>query len=105
MDEYAKRLASLSPGFSGADIANLCNEAAILASRLEKKFVESIDFEMASEKVLAGAEKKMNLTELEKKTIAIHESGHAIISWFSPGCDPLVKITIIPRTKGSLGYA
>lgn len=47
----------------------------------------------------------MNLSDLEKRTIAIHESGHAVISWFSPGCDPLVKITIIPRSKGSLGYA
>ena len=83
IDEYAKRLASLSPGFSGADIANLCNEAAILASRADKNHVESIDFEMASEKVIAGLPKTMNLTDLEKKTIAIHESGHAVISWFS----------------------
>jgi AFG3 family protein len=77
-DEYAKRLASLSPGFSGADIANLCNEAAILASRKDKKFVEQIDFEMASEKVIAGLEKKTGFTKEERRTVAVHESGKFI---------------------------
>lgn len=105
INEQARRLAVLSPGFSGADIANLCNEAAILASRKNKNFVEAIDFELASERILAGAEKKMHLSLEEKRTIAIHESGHAVVSWFTEGCDPLVKLTIIPRSKGSLGYA
>lgn len=75
INEQARRLAVLSPGFSGADIANLCNEAAILASRKNKNFVEAIDFELASERILAGAEKKMHLSLEEKRTIAIHESG------------------------------
>jgi AFG3 family protein len=69
-------LASLSPGFSGADIANLCNEAAILASRSGKNHVEPIDFELASERILAGMEKKMALSDVEKRTIAVHESGN-----------------------------
>lgn len=105
MDEFARRLATLTPGFSGADIANLCNEAAIMAARRSKSFIESIDFELASERVLAGLEKKNLLSEEERKTVAIHESGHAVVSWFLEGGAPLLKITIIPRSKGSLGYA
>lgn len=70
-----------------------------------KEAVEVIDFELASERVLAGLEKKMTLTAEEKRTIAVHESGHAVVSWFTQGCDPLVKLTMIPRSKGSLGYA
>lgn len=105
MDEFARRLATLTPGFSGADIANLCNEAAILAARRNKPHVETIDFEMASERVLAGLEKRNLLTDEEKKKVAIHESGHAVVSWFLEGGAPLLKITIIPRSKGSLGYA
>ena len=66
----------MTPGFSGAEIANLCNEAAILASRSDKVHVEAIDFEMASERILAGTVKKVHMTELEKKTIAVHESGN-----------------------------
>lgn len=105
MDEYAKRLSTLTPGFSGADIANLCNEAAILAARKNKKFIESIDFEMASERVLAGMEKKKIVSETERKVVAVHESGHAVVSWFLEGGHPLLKLTIIPRSKGSLGFA
>lgn len=78
-EAQAERLASLTPGFSGADIASLCNEAAILASRAGKEAVEVIDFELASERVMAGLEKKINLTLEEKKTIAIHESGKSLI--------------------------
>ncbi|EGR29487.1 hypothetical protein IMG5_154700 [Ichthyophthirius multifiliis] len=105
IEEYARRLASLTPGFSGADIMNLCNEAAILAARQNKKTVEGIDFEMATERVLAGIEKKQKQDEGERKIIAIHESGHAVCSWFLEGGDPLLKLTIIPRSKGSLGFA
>ena len=75
LEAQAERMASLTPGFSGAEIANLCNEAAILASRAGKHFVESIDFEMASERVMAGLEKKMHLTLEEKTTVAVHEAG------------------------------
>lgn len=105
MEEYAKRLSTLTPGFSGADIANLCNEAAILAARKNKKFIESIDFEMASERVLAGLEKKKIVSETERRVVAVHESGHAVVSWFLEGGHPLLKLTIIPRSKGSLGFA
>ncbi|CAD8112255.1 unnamed protein product [Paramecium sonneborni] len=105
MVEYAKRLATLTPGFSGAEIANLCNEAAIMAARANKIYVDSNDFEMASERVMAGLEKKRIISEEERKTVAYHESGHAVVSWFLQGGHPLLKITIIPRSKGSLGYA
>lgn len=103
--EYAKRLATLTPGFSGADIMNLCNEAAILAARKNKKMVESIDFELASERVIAGLEKKRIVSEEDRRIVAVHESGHAVTSWFLEGGHPLLKLTIIPRTKGSLGFA
>jgi AFG3 family protein len=105
MEEYAKRLATLTPGFSGAEIANLCNEAAIMAARANKLYVDSNDFEMASERVMAGLEKKRIISEEERRIVAFHESGHAIVSWFLQGGHPLLKLTIIPRSKGSLGYA
>jgi AFG3 family protein len=89
VEEFAKRLATLTPGFSGADIANLCNEAAILAARRNSKFVEAKDFENATERVVAGLEKRNLMTP----------------AWFLEGGDPLVKVTIIPRSKGALGYA
>ncbi|EGR33789.1 hypothetical protein IMG5_037830 [Ichthyophthirius multifiliis] len=105
MEDYAKRLATLTPGFSGADIMNLCNEAAIMAARKNKKFVDQLDFELASERVIGGLEKKRIISEEERRIVAVHESGHAVVSWFLKGGDPLLKITIIPRTKGSLGFA
>jgi AFG3 family protein len=105
VEEYAKRLATLTPGFSGADIANLCNEAAIIAARAQKEFVEQIDFEKAADRVIAGLERKKTCTDEEEKIIAYHESGHAVVSWFLEGSSPLIKLTIIPRSKGSLGYA
>lgn len=104
-DEFARRLATLTPGFSGADIANLCNEAAIMAARKNQNYITSEDFEMASERVIAGLEKKNLLSDEEKKRVAVHESGHAVVSWMLEGGAPLLKVTIIPRSKGSLGYA
>ena len=71
LEEYSIRLATLTPGFSGADIANLCNESAIMAARKNKLFVETIDFELASERIIAGLEKKRMLTDDEKKIIAV----------------------------------
>ena len=105
LDDYAKRLATLTYGFSGADLANLCNEAAILAVRNKKDYVYPEDFESASDRVLAGLEQNLNLAEQEKKKIAYHESGHAVVAWFSEGASPLLKISIVPRSKGSLGFA
>lgn len=94
LEEYARRLATLTPGFSGADISNLCNEAAILAARKNKKFVSSEEFESASERVMAGLEKKKMVSEEERKTVAVHESGHAVVSWFLEGGSPLLKVTL-----------
>ncbi|MDE3182461.1 MAG: ATP-dependent zinc metalloprotease FtsH [Bacteroidota bacterium] len=98
-------LASQTPGFSGADIANICNEAALIAARRKKTIVENIDFTDAIERVVAGLERRGNLiSPSEKKTIAYHEAGHAVVSWLLKQVDPLVKVSIIPRGK-SLGAA
>lgn len=105
IEDYAKRLATLTPGFSGADIHNLCNEAAIIAARKSKTAITPEDFEMASERVLAGLEKKSIMSDQERRTVAVHESGHAVCSWFLEGGYPLLKLTIVPRSKGSLGFA
>jgi len=105
VEEYAKRLSCLTPGFSGADISNLCNEAAIQAARHNYEYVSQRDFELASERVMAGIEKRRLPSREERKLVAVHESGHAVVSWFLEGCMPLVKVTIIPRSKGSLGFA
>lgn len=102
---YSKKLAALTPGFSGADIANICNEAAILAARGDKENVSIRDFELATERVIAGIEKSMPKNEEQRRTVAYHEAGHAVAGWFSQHAAPLLKLTIIPRSKGSLGFA
>lgn len=94
VDHYASRLAALSPGFSGADLENLCNEAAILAARADKNSVDRIDFENASEKVLAGLERSKKLLDKERRTVAYHEAGHTVVGWFLEGADPVLKVTI-----------
>lgn len=104
-EKHAKRLASLTPGFSGADIANICNEAAIQAVRKGHLFVQDMDFEVAVERVIGGLEKKRNVNVEERRTVAVHESGHGVVSWFLEGASPLLKLTIIPRSKGALGFA
>ena len=87
-----------SPGFSGADLANLVNEAALWAARQNRKFVLMVDFEMAKDKVLMGVERKsMILSDEEKKNTAYHEAGHALVAEMTPGADPVHKVTIIPR--------
>ncbi len=97
-DVDLKTIAKSTPGFSGADLANLVNEAALLAARAGRSEVTMADFEEAKDKVLLGvARKSMVLTEEEKKEIAYHEAGHAMVSWFLPGTDPIHKVTIIPR--------
>ncbi|WP_376789525.1 ATP-dependent zinc metalloprotease FtsH [Thermoflexus sp.] len=91
-------LARATPGFVGADIANVVNEAAILAARKNKKKISMKDFEEAIEKVIAGPERKSRLiTEREKRIIAYHEAGHAVVAYYLPNCDPVHKVTIIPR--------
>ncbi len=98
-------LAKQTPGFSGADIANVCNEAALIAARHDKKIVEKQDFLEAIDRIIGGLEKRSKIiTVREKKTIAFHEAGHASISWLLEHASPLVKVTIIPRGK-SLGAA
>ncbi|MFN5888668.1 MAG: ATP-dependent zinc metalloprotease FtsH, partial [Flavobacteriales bacterium] len=98
-------LAKQTPGFSGADIANLCNEAALIAARKEKKKVDRQDFLDAVDRIVGGLEKKNKIiTADEKKTIAFHEAGHATISWLLQYAPPLVKVTIVPRGQ-SLGAA
>lgn len=92
IEEYAKRLATLTPGFSGSDISNICNEAAILAARNKQKSVTPLNFEMAVERVIGGLEQKRMVSPKEKRTVAVHESGHAITGWFLEGGDPLLKV-------------
>ena len=104
--EVSHRMAALSPGMVGADIANMCNEAAIFAARRKAEYVELSDFEQASERVIGGIAKSKNLMSQQDKTsIAIHESGHAVAGWFLKYADPLLKVSIIPRSSGALGYA
>lgn len=104
VDEYATRLATLSPGFSGADIANLVNEAAIISARENKNVVDSDSFEKATDRIIAGIESKKPLSEKERTLVAYHESGHAVAGWFLEHADTVLKLTIIPRSKGSLGH-
>lgn len=104
-ESCAKKMATLTPGFSGADIANVCNEAAIIAARNNLDSVGIKEFESAVERVIGGLERKTIISLQEKKTIAYHESGHAVAGWFLEHSSPLLKITIIPRSKGSLGFA
>lgn len=106
LDNFAQKLAVLTPGFSGADIANVCNEAALHAARHGHDYVEEKDFESAIERVIAGLERKSRvLSKEEKKTVAYHEAGHAVCGWFLEHADPLLKVSIIPRGVGALGYA
>lgn len=99
------QLARQTPGFSGADIANVCNEAALIAARFNKKSVSKQDFLDAVDRIIGGLEKKTKvMTANEKRTIAIHEAGHATISWFCEHANPLVKVTIVPRGR-ALGAA
>ena len=98
-------LARQTPGFSGADIANVCNESALIAARKNKKKIEKQDFLDAMDRIIGGLEKKSKIiSPIEKKTIAFHESGHATVSWMLEYASPLVKVTIVPRGK-SLGAA
>ncbi len=98
-------VAALTPGFTGADLANLVNEAALLATRAERAAVTYVDFEQAVERIVAGLEKRNRLLNpLERKTVAYHEMGHALVALTLTGVDPVQKVSIIPRGIGALGY-
>ena len=104
-DVNVEFLAKQTPGFSGADIANVCNEAALIAARHDKKAVDKEDFLAAVDRIIGGLEKKSKvITPAEKRTIAYHEAGHATVSWMLHHANPLVKVTIIPRGR-ALGAA
>ncbi|HGY55247.1 MAG TPA: ATP-dependent metallopeptidase FtsH/Yme1/Tma family protein [Caldithrix abyssi] len=104
-DVELDRLAAQTPGFAGAEIANVCNEAALLAARKKKKKVSMREFEEAIERIIAGLEKKNKLiNEKERKIVAYHESGHAIVGYFTPGAESVQKVSIVPRGIGALGY-
>ena len=93
-DDLARKMAALTPGFSGADIANVCNEAALIAARGLNTTIELTHFEQAIERVVAGMEKKSNVLQpAEKKTVAYHEAGHAVAGWFLEHADPILKVS------------
>ncbi|KAJ8924721.1 hypothetical protein NQ315_000873 [Exocentrus adspersus] len=105
-ETYSKRLAYLTPGFSGADIANVCNESALHAARLKKNKVTREDLEYAVERLVGGTEKRNHaMSKEEKKVVAYHESGHALVGWLLEHTDALLKVTIVPRTTLALGFA
>jgi AFG3 family protein len=100
------KLAEQTPGFAGADIANVCNEAALIAARKNKEAVDMSDFQDAIDRVIGGLEKKNKIIlPEEKEIIAYHEAGHAICGWFLEHAYPLLKVTIVPRGTAALGYA
>ncbi len=102
----ASALAEMTPGFAGADIANICNEAVLIAARRNKTEADMLDFNFALDRIIGGLEKKNKLIAPEEKNIiAYHEAGHAICGWFLEHAMPLVKVTIVPRGSGTLGYA
>ena len=102
----AKKLSAQTPGFAGAEIANVCNEAALIAARRNKESVDMQDFQDAIDRVIGGLEKKNKIiSPEEKKIVAYHEAGHAIAGWFLEHADPLVKVSIVPRGVAALGYA
>lgn len=101
-----RQLAEQTPGFSGADLSNMCNEAALIAARKSRKFVTMTDFHAAIDRIVGGLEKKNKLiSPEEKKIVAYHEAGHAIAGWFLEHAHPLIKVSIVPRGIAALGYA
>eukprot|EP00035_Acanthoeca_spectabilis_P024306 m.453259 g.453259 ORF g.453259 m.453259 type:complete len:817 (+) comp20467_c0_seq1:229-2679(+) len=105
-ERVVRQMAALSPGMSGAQIANVCNEAALIAARRGAAAVEVEDFYAASDRVIAGPEKKSRvMQDSERAIVAYHESGHVLTAWFLEHVDPLLKTTIVPRTSGALGFA
>ena len=106
IDEVSKTLASLTPGFSGAEVANVCNEGALVAARANKEAVEIADFHAAADRVIGGLERKSKvLSEEDRTRVAHHEAGHAVTGWFLKHANPLLKVSIVPRGMAALGYA
>ena len=103
--DFSSRLAALTPGFVGADIANMCNEAAIVAARRGKQKIQLDDFEKATDRIVGGLEANKIMSAEERKVVAYHEAGHAVAGWNLKHADPLLKVTIVPRGSGALGYA
>jgi len=102
----AKKLSAQTPGFAGAEIANVCNEAALIAARNNKTAIDMQDFQDAMDRVIGGLEKKNKIIlPEEKRTVAYHEAGHAVTGWFLEHANPLVKVSIVPRGVAALGYA
>ena len=100
-----ERAARITPGFSGADLANVMNEAALLAARRSAPAVTIQDFEVAIERVVAGPEKKSRvMNEKERTSVAYHESGHALVAQLLPNTDPVAKVSIVPHGRGALGF-
>ncbi|XP_043287010.1 paraplegin [Venturia canescens] len=105
-DAYSERLAHLTPGFSGADIANVANEAALHAARFKKKVVDATDLAYAIDRMVGGTEKRDHaMSPSEKKVVAYHEAGHALVGWLLEHTDALLKVSIVPRTNLALGFA
>ncbi|RHN78656.1 putative ATPase, AAA-type, core, peptidase, FtsH [Medicago truncatula] len=103
---FSKRLASLTQGFTGAEIANVCNEAALIAARTEEAQVTMDHFEAAIDRIIGGLEKKNRvISKQERRTVAYHEAGHAVVGWFLEHTEPLLKVTIVPRGTAALGFA
>ncbi|XP_020214526.1 ATP-dependent zinc metalloprotease FTSH 10, mitochondrial isoform X1 [Cajanus cajan] len=103
---YSQRLAALTPGFAGADIANVCNEAALIAARGDRSLVTMEHFESAIDRIIGGLEKKNSvISQVERRTVAFHESGHAVVGWYLEHAEPLLKVTIVPRGTAALGFA
>ena len=99
-----RSIAKVTPGFSGADLANIANEASLLAARHKSDSVSMNDFDLAIERVVAGLQRKTPLTPEIRRKVAYHETGHALVACYLPGSDPVHKVSIIPTTKGALGY-
>jgi len=106
LDEVAHKLAELTPGFTGAELANVVNEAALIAARANKECLDFSDFSGAIDRVIGGLEKKSKVLSLDEKTlVAHHEAGHAVTGWFLKHAAPLLKVSIVPRGMAALGYA
>jgi len=106
VDDFARKMAALTPGFSGAEIANTCNEAALIAARRKLDKVNAAAFDAAVDRVIAGLEKKgLTIDPHERRVVAFHEAGHALTGWLLEHADPVMKVSIVPRGKAALGYS